>query len=251
MGTPGSRGSITLSQKLRYRFDNMMARGASGQFILLGLFSLLIAVVIIALTMVALMAFGAREGDTLIEVLTRTVLLILVPDPVDFNEDGVLMFTSGVVAIIGGLFAGGVLIGILTAAIEDRMEELRRGRSFVAERHHTVILGWSSKMLRIVDELCIANEEIADSSRASRCITILADRDKVEMEEVALRPVSEYVTPGQPTSFYPVAEAALRRRHIAVGYTDRGAVVTNPVRSARRSFDSTDRLIVVRGSSGI
>ncbi len=183
MTTSTTRGTITLRRRLRYRFDNMMARGASGQFILLGTFSALIALVIVALTMLALAVFGGREGDTFWEVLTRTALLILVPDPVDFNEDGVLMFTSGVVALVGGLFAGGVLIGILTTAIEDQMDQLRRGRSFVAERHHTVILGWSSKVFRIIDELCIANEEIADRTRASRCIAILAPRDKVEMEE--------------------------------------------------------------------
>ncbi len=59
------------------------------------------------------------------------------------------------------------------------MDELRKGRSFVIEENHTLILGWSPNVFTIVSELVIANE----NQKAPR-IVILADRDKVEMEEL-------------------------------------------------------------------
>jgi ion channel POLLUX/CASTOR len=58
------------------------------------------------------------------------------------------------------------------------LDELRKGRSFVLENDHTVILGWSPQIFAILSELVIAN-----SSRSKSCITILAEKDKVEMED--------------------------------------------------------------------
>ena len=88
---------------------------------------------------------------------------------------------------MAGLFVGGTLIGILSSAINDRMDQLRRGRSFVAEENHTVILGWSSKIFRIVSEIVIANE-----NHPGLCITILADRDSVEMEQELRERIGDY-----------------------------------------------------------
>ena len=59
-----------------------------------------------------------------------------------------------------------------------QLAELRRGHSIVLEKDHTVILGWSDSIFTIVRELTLANE-----SRRKPVIVILADRDKVEMED--------------------------------------------------------------------
>jgi voltage-gated potassium channel Kch len=55
---------------------------------------------------------------------------------------------------------------------------MRKGRSRVIERNHTLILGWSSKVYSIIGELIIANE-----NQKNPCIVILADMDKVDMED--------------------------------------------------------------------
>ena len=52
------------------------------------------------------------------------------------------------------------------------------GRSRVIESQHTLILGWSGKVYSIIGELLIANE-----NQKQPRIVILADRDKVEMED--------------------------------------------------------------------
>jgi voltage-gated potassium channel Kch len=79
---------------------------------------------------------------------------------------------------IGGLIIVASLIGIISGAFDSKVEELRKGRSRVLESEHTLILGWSSKVFPIIHELSIANE-----SRGKSAIVILADRDKVEMED--------------------------------------------------------------------
>ena len=69
------------------------------------------------------------------------------------------------------------LIGILTTAIDSKLEQLRKGRSRVIESGHTVILGWSEEILVLIKELVAANENLPDA-----CIAVLADEDKVKME---------------------------------------------------------------------
>jgi len=72
-------------------------------------------------------------------------------------------------------------IGVLTAGLEGKIADLRKGRSKVVERGHTVVLGWSEQVFTVVAELVQANH-----SKRRSCIAILADKDKVEMED-ALR----------------------------------------------------------------
>ncbi len=173
-------------RRLRYAFDCLVARGVVGQIVLLSIVSLVFYVVLVGVTLLLAWTYsGGADSSFVVKVLGRTFQLILVPDPVD-PEEGTLLFVSGVAAILGGLFIGGTLIGILSGAIDSKMEQLRRGRSFVAEIGHTVILGWSSMIFRIVGELVIANE-----NHPGQCITILADEDPVGMEEEILSRVGD------------------------------------------------------------
>ena len=78
----------------------------------------------------------------------------------------------------GGILVFSTLIGVIFTGIDNKLEELRKGRSFVVERGHTVIYGWSPEVFSIVAELVTANE-----SRGRSCVAILAGKDKVEMED--------------------------------------------------------------------
>ncbi len=58
------------------------------------------------------------------------------------------------------------------------LEQLRKGRSRVIETGHTVILGWSDQVFTVVSELVEANR-----SRRRPTVVILAEKDKVSMED--------------------------------------------------------------------
>src|SRR5205085_5646673 len=75
-------------------------------------------------------------------------------------------------------FLVSILIGILTNAIDHRIQDLRKGRSRVIESGHTLLLGWSSQIYAIIAELVVAN-----ANRRDACIVILAENDKIEMED--------------------------------------------------------------------
>lgn len=79
---------------------------------------------------------------------------------------------------LGGIFIMGSLIGVLTSGLEGKLEELRKGKSFVCEENHTLILGWSSRIFRVISELSVANANAVNPR-----VVILADKDKIEMED--------------------------------------------------------------------
>ena len=168
---------ITFAQKFRYRFDNLMSKGPGAMMGLLALISLL--VVIIAGMLLWALHIGP-EGESpvgFIEGAWQSLMRTMDAGTMG-GDSGWPYRMVGLIATLGGIFIVSALIGVLSNAINDKLEELRKGRSFVIEKNHTLILGWSSKVFTIISELVIANE----NQKRSR-IVILADKDKVEMED--------------------------------------------------------------------
>ena len=67
---------------------------------------------------------------------------------------------------------------------------MRKGRSVVLEEDHTLILGWSDTIFTVLSELEIANE-----SQQRPSVVILADRDKVEMDDLIREKVRPQADP--------------------------------------------------------
>jgi voltage-gated potassium channel Kch len=171
---------VTWRDRLRYRFENTLARGPIAIIGWLALASAVI-VVIAALTL-SLFRIDQVPGDpgsTLGFVEGGWQSLMHAIDAGNLAGDaGWPLRLLMLVVTIGGIFIVSILIGTITSGLESRLEELRKGRSRVIERDHTLILGWSPKVFAIVGELLVANR-----NQAAPRIVILADRDKVEMED--------------------------------------------------------------------
>jgi len=71
----------------------------------------------------------------------------------------------------------GMVINFLSDSISTRVEGLKEGKSKVVENGHTLILGWNTRILPLVDQICQAN-----ISEGGMPIVVLADRDKPEMD---------------------------------------------------------------------
>ena len=168
--------------RLRYRFDTALSRGPSVVIGWLGLLTLVL-IVVGALVMTVFRLRGVNGGEKLgfFESFWQSMLRIV--DAGTFAGD-----TSwptrllGLVVTVAGIFIVGSLIGLIANAVDQRIEELRKGRSNVIESDHTVILGWSPRVPALVSELVIANE-----SRKRAAVVVVAATDKTEMEEVLRR----------------------------------------------------------------
>jgi Castor and Pollux, part of voltage-gated ion channel/Calcium-activated potassium channel slowpoke-like RCK domain len=164
---------VSLGARFRYWFDNTMSRGTGGLIGWLALASgVLIGVVTVGLELVA-----PSEAGNPVLLLWKTFVATFSLGAPDAGPWPVLAmwFVLGV----GGIFIVSALIGLLTSGLHRRLEQLRKGRSRVVERKHTVILGWSDQIYTVINELVEANR-----SRRRAAIAILADEDKVLMEDL-------------------------------------------------------------------
>lgn len=168
---------VSFKDRIRYSFDNTMSRGASALVLWLGLLSLMVVV----LAGVIIVMFGiAPEGEEslgFIEGAWRSMMRTLDPGTMGGDQGWSFRIVEFFVTL-GGILIISTLIGVISNGIEALLTNLRKGRSFVVEENHTLILGWSPKVFTIISELVIANE----NQRRGR-IVILADKDKVEMDD--------------------------------------------------------------------
>lgn len=165
----------TWGARFRYFFDTTMTRGTPA---LIGW--LVIATAGLVLTFAVLTALlGLRDGDQGFGYeLFQALLHALDPGTVAGDTGSWTFLLTMLVLTLAGLLIVSALIGVVSAGIDARLAELRRGRSRVLETDHTVVLGWSESIYTIVGELCIANE-----SRRRPAVVVMAERDSVEMEE--------------------------------------------------------------------
>ena len=165
-----------LLSTLRYKFDNLMSKGTLAMISLLGITSLLI--VIVAAAVISLLAIKPEGEEELNFIEGAWLSLMRTLDPGTMGGDSGWTFRIiAFLVTIGGIFIISTLIGVLNNGIEAKLDQLRQGRSFVIEKNHTLILGWSTKIFTIISELSIANE-----NKKKPRIVILAEKDKVEME---------------------------------------------------------------------
>lgn len=77
----------------------------------------------------------------------------------------------------GGMLIFAMMLGLVSDAISEKVDSLRKGRSEVIESNHILILGWSDKLGSLLKQLSIANKSLGGG-----VIVVLAERDKEEME---------------------------------------------------------------------
>jgi len=166
-----------LRARLRYRFDSSLSKGPLALVAWLAGLTLMVALLGAVFLNIIRAAFGGSLDRSLPEDIWQALLRSI--DTGTFASDS--QWPTRVIALfitLSGIFLAGSLIGIIASAIDQRVENLRRGRSAVIESGHTLILGWSSRLPLIVRELVVANANAHNPS-----IVVLASEDKSDMEE--------------------------------------------------------------------
>lgn len=170
------------TERLRYRIDNFLAGGPRGQLLLLGILSL----GVVGFGMLAYFfglfesaeVEGVRRGidggfwDTLWWSAKHIV------DPATFDMDygsrWPVIILSVLVSLMGMVIFGS-FIGLISAAVENKVGSLNKGRSPAIESGHVLILGWSNRVFPVIDMLHELN--------VGRKIVALAEKDVEEMRE--------------------------------------------------------------------
>jgi hypothetical protein len=165
--------TFSLRERFRYWFDNRMTGGSLGFIRFLIAASLLLALFMAAL--IILLGFS-EEGET-VSVLWDSVATVINAWMPSFEDGspGYLILMS--LTAIAGLLFTSVFIGIITSAIEEKIDSLKRGNSLVLEQDHIVVLGFRPGEYTLLSQLILA------AAGKPACIVLAEDMDRADMED--------------------------------------------------------------------
>ncbi|CAI7872603.1 unnamed protein product, partial [Closterium sp. NIES-54] len=93
------------------------------------------------------------------------------------DSEGVGPRIVGVSISIGGMLIFALMVGLVSEGISEKVDSLKKGKSDVIEKNHTLILGWSDKLASLLKQLAVANE-----SMGGGVVVVMSEREKEEME---------------------------------------------------------------------
>ncbi|MER8631159.1 hypothetical protein NKH55_15470 [Mesorhizobium opportunistum] len=210
----------TLGTRLRYGFDKSMAAGPIALIGWLAVVSLLIIIAAAALLAVTRIAPEGGEPLNFFEAFWESLMRTLDSGTMG-GDTGWAFRLVMLVVTLAGIFVVSALIGVLSAGVDGKLDELRKGRSRVLEADHTIILNWSPSIFDVISELVIAN-----ASRRRPRIVVMANMDKVAMEDEIAAKVGKLgntriiCRSGDPTDLYDLA--------IVNPQTSRSVIVLSP-----------------------
>ena len=111
--------NVTLLDRLRYRFDNSMSRGPASLIIWLALITL----VLVLGTSLFVLLMGSDPDKDLPEILWDLLYQSLTPNPVDPKAGSTVFLGTMLFATMGSLLLVSIFIGILTNAIDHRLQQ--------------------------------------------------------------------------------------------------------------------------------
>ncbi len=163
----------TRKQRFSYWFDNKMAKGTSSLIKLLVIFTLTVGIIIALF----LFFFNLTSEEKFAPVLWKSIMTVLKSGFPGYHDGGPAYRYLVLFEAICGMLVGSVLIGIISTAIRDKINNLRRGNSTVLEEDHTVILGFYPGEYTLLKQLILAAAE------QPACIVIADSMDRTKMEE--------------------------------------------------------------------
>lgn len=169
---------VSLLAKLRYNFDNSIARG--GTFVLY---------VLLTMMVIAIVLVGIRSAVESIPVLNQaadpenlsffdlfwasfTKILSLGGEPTWGDRIIAILYWVTTTALTASV------IGYVVGSIQRAFARLRKGKSPVIDSGHTLILGWSNRVFPILKELAIANSNVRNAK-----VVIFSNHERDFMED--------------------------------------------------------------------
>lgn len=172
-----SQNQVSRQKRLEYKFDNFMSKGGFSVFLAL-LLAFFGAFVLMTIARYLAEWWFPNQGiennsDFSWDVFVQLIGLRDTGDNANFATKVV-----GVVTIFIGLVLFSSLVAFITQEFESKLQSLRKGKSIVVEENHTLILGFTDRIVDIIQELVVANESEDDA-----VIVFLSQKEKEEMDD--------------------------------------------------------------------
>jgi voltage-gated potassium channel Kch len=183
----------TNREKLRYYFENTMSSGPGGVIKWLAIISVIMVLICGLILFIFKVPTPESEIESrsfmgFIESSWQSLMATLDSGTMGGDPETNWAFrTVRFLATLTGIFLISILIGTISSGIDGQIDEMKKGKSKVLETNHTLILGWSEKVFSIITEIIEAN-----SNQKKPSSVILADRDKVDMDDEIREKISDF-----------------------------------------------------------
>ncbi len=169
------------SDVLRYKFDNLMSKGAVA---MVGILFLLTTIVIVVIAIISLVL----DSGTIGEHVWTSIMHVIDPGTITgaATDDQSFLILMSIVTLCG-IFVTSILIGLITTGFEEKLSSLKKGNARVVEKGHTLILGFNDNAFTIISELIEAN-----SNQKDGCIVILTEEDVETVEENLSKQIEDF-----------------------------------------------------------
>ncbi|XAR64568.1 hypothetical protein NMG60_11008300 [Bertholletia excelsa] len=140
----------------------------------------------------------------------------------------------------GGMLIFALMLGLVSDAISEKLDSLRKGKSEVLAQNHTLILGWSDKLGSLLNQLAIANESLGGG-----IVVVMAERDKEEMEidigkmEFDFRGTSVICRSGSPLILADLKKVSVSKARAIVVLAEDGNADQSDARALRTVLSLT------------
>lgn len=149
----------SLRERLRYRSDQFFQSGFTLQLFISAIIVLAVIVLFYVIAEVAGVHpgpdFGVTDGQQDGPYWPSVRLWWVVMHVMEsyWLETGTFSQILSIFLTLFNFLVFAAIVGLVGSRIQQRLEQLRRGTSRVIEEEHIVILGWSGKVIPILDEL--------------------------------------------------------------------------------------------------
>nr|GLL49321.1 ion channel CASTOR-like isoform X2 [Ipomoea trifida] len=156
------------------------------------------------------------------------------------NSEGTGPRLVSVSVSFGGMLIFAMMLGLVSDAISEKFDSLRKGKSEVVEQNHTLILGWSDKLGSLLNQLAIANESLGGGT-----VVVMAERDKEEMEvdiskmEFDFRGTSVICRSGSPLILADLKKVSVSKARAIVVLAEDGNADQSDARALRTVLSLT------------
>lgn len=130
---------VSLNKQLEYRVDVLLSVHPYAKAL-----ALLVATLML-ISLGGLALFGVTD-DSLADCLWLSWTYVA-DSGNHANSEGMGPRLVSVSISFGGMLIFAMMLGLVSDAISEKLDSLRKGRSEVVEQNHTLILGWSDKLV--------------------------------------------------------------------------------------------------------
>ncbi|HEY1625971.1 MAG TPA: potassium transporter TrkA [Streptosporangiaceae bacterium] len=163
-----------MRRRVAYWFDKTMARGT---FALVGWLAAICLVADIPISVV-LVRYKYPGHATLAVHAVEVWKMVGSTFKVGGQVGPPLFVLASVAGAVVELLFASTLISLITAGVNKKIMDLRRGKSQVLEDGHVAVVGWSAEVFPIAAEL-----KASSARHGHKLLAVLADRDKAGMED--------------------------------------------------------------------